>query len=615
MIKELRFHGHIGKCIEYYATVAGPGLMHRHLYESTPKMDRFFYAGKEFVMNEEGIRHGGNGGSFCEYMFGIEQPIKDLIRKDVVNRLATYGASFDKDSGKLIFTKHTDGTLDYEKIFLEGNAVSNYHFFLNLDIKGDIRKQQEAILKLTGKTLKYSAHIAQGADSKLVTELMADLDGYKPVVFVFRLIHRYNKRYYDLFKELYDENKEIGDEGNYILSALATEFKINQYQQERIKLDVTYNHPENKRVVDEYKDVLISFEDVENLGRTDIASLNRLRALAIKNNIPHYLFDMLDEVLLKGKKLDHVDEPDYIKESRVLLDGLFSLEKGNLDSVISKDGIVKLLINKKSSMDNKDFFDGLLLEIGKNCDEMFEKGDTSAFDRFSELITFFDRFDNSSMGINNLAFMAEDVSVEKLRSVLGNKRVFDEIKPDLFESLFFTDLLVNRYLTYSGRRKINALSKGLKDVEDGYKALNVVADEISAINVEDKTYEVLYNVAKDRLKKIPGAMNGKDEHDNFLKEVLKSLLHDGPVDKIPKKTMKRVFTALKMEGFYTTEILPIIIESGDMAMREDFLTNSGFDRFFIEDIERAYIDSTEPPEDKVRNFKELVEQGNATQPA
>ena len=614
MIQEMRFHGLVAPSIEYYATVAGKELVHRHFYESVgSSSDRFFYAGKEFVLDEKGISHKGNGGSFCEYMFGIEQPLKDLIRKDVVNRLALYGARFDRDSGALTFTKDTDGTLGYDKVFLEGNAVSNYYFFLDLDLKGDISSQQEEIIKLTGKTLKYTSTISGGDDSALVAELMADLDGYNPVIFLFRTIHRYNKRYYDLFKDLYAEGKEITEEGERLLRSLAKEFEINQYQQERIKIDVTYNHPENKRVVDDYKDILISFEKLEEIDRTDLASLNRLRALAIKNKIPHFLFDLLDELLLKGKKVIHADEPEYIKKSRAVLNGLFSLEEGGLDTVVDTDDIVKLLQSKKRSMENRDYFDGLLLEVGKTCDESFEKGDSRALERFSELITYFDRFDTTSSMINHIAFMAEDLSVEKLRSLMGNKQAFEKIESGLFDELYINDLLENRYLTISGRGKIDAIKKGLREVEEGYRALNDVADEIAILNEEDRAYAVLYRTAKDRLVKIPGAMDGRDDNDSMLKQVLKSLLRDGPVEKIPKKTMKKVFTSLKMEGFYTNEVLPAIVESGDMSMREDFLRNSGFDRFFIEDIERNYLEKSELPQQKIKRFREEVEQGAVPQ--
>lgn len=610
MIHEITLHGRVEDKIEYYATIAGRGLVHRYYYEpSDGSIDRFFYAGKEFVIEKGGIRHKGNGGAFCEYMFGVEQPLKDLVRKDVLNRLAMYGAAFNEETVRLTFTDKTDGYCSYDRVFLDGNAVSNYYFFLDMELPGDIASQQERILKLVGKTLKYSPSVGKGADGSLISELVADLDGYNPMIFLFRLVNRYHQRYHNLFNELYSPKKEISEEGQKLLSSFAEEFNIDQYQQERIKIDVIYNHPDNKRVLDEYKDLLISFEKIKEIDPASIASLNRIRSLAIRNNIPLSLFDLLEEVLLRDKILLLGEEPAYIKESRMLLDGLFILD-GGLGAILSKNDILKLLFDKKSSIENRDMaFDSLLLDIGKACDEGSQKGDTRALERFSELITYFDRFDTTVSMINRMAFMDEDLPVEKLRSILGNMRAFEEIQSGLFEKLFISDLLENRYITSSGRRKVVALSKGLDYAEKGYKSLNDVATTISRINEEDRTYQLLYSTAKERLRKIPGIMERKSEHDAVLKGILKDVLHEGVVKKIPKEVMKRVFIALKMEIFYINEILPKILESGDMKPREDFLHNSGFDRFYVEDIERDYIERAELPEDMVKRFKELVEQG------
>lgn len=610
MIHEITLHGRVQDNIEYYATIAGRGLVHRYYYEpSDGSIDRFFYAGKEFVIEKGGIRHKGNGGAFCEYMFGVEQPLKDLVRKDVLNRLAMYGAAVDEETAKLVFTDKTDGYYSYDRVFLDGNAISNYYFFLDIELAGDIASQQEQILRLVGKTLKYTPSVGTGTDTTLISELVADLDGYNPMIFLFRLVNLYHQRYRNLFRELYNPKKDISEEGQKLLISLADEFNIDQYQQERIKIDVIYNHPDNKRVLDEYKDLLISFENIKEIDPPSIANLNRIRSLAIRNNIPLSLFDLLEEVLLRDKILLLGEEPVYIRESRMLLDSLFIMD-GGLGAILSRNDILKLLFDKKSSIENRDMaFDSLLLDTGKACDESFQKGDARALERFSELITYFDRFDTTVSMINRMAFMDEDLPVEKLRSVLGNLRAFEDIQSGLFNKLFISDLLENRYITSSGRRKVAALSKGLDDAEKGYKSLNDVANTISRINEEDRKYQLLYSTAKERLRKIPGIMERKSEHDTVLKGILKDILHEGIVQRIPRDVLKRVFIALKMEIFYINEILPKILESGDMKPREDFLHNSGFDRFYVEDIERDYIEKIELPEDMVRKFKELVEQG------
>ncbi|HLB05444.1 MAG TPA: TIGR04442 family protein, partial [Thermodesulfobacteriota bacterium] len=77
---------------------------------------------------------------------------------------------------------------------------------------------------------------------------------------------------------------------------------------------------------------------------------------------------------------------------------------------------------------------------------------------------------------------------------------------------------------------------------------------------------------------------------------------------IPKGIMKRVFIALKLEIFYINEILPKIIETGDMKEREDFLHNSGLDRFYVEDIERKFLDSSDLSPEIKQRFKAMAEE-------
>ena len=62
-------------------------------------------------------------------------------------------------------------------------------------------------------------------------------------------------------------------------------------------------------------------------------------------------------------------------------------------------------------------------------------------------------------------------------------------------------------------------------------------------------------------------MEGKGDSDKLLKEVLKNLLHEGPIKRIPREIMKRVFIALKMEIFYVNDILPKIMDTFDMKPR------------------------------------------------
>jgi uncharacterized protein (TIGR04442 family) len=51
-----------------------------------------------------------------------------------------------------------------------------------------------------------------------------------------------------------------------------------------------------------------------------------------------------------------------------------------------------------------------------------------------------------------------------------------------------------------------------------------------------------------------------------------------------------VITKIRLEAFYINQLLPRIIDEQDPKLRADFLSNSGLDRFQIEDLEREYFE-------------------------
>src|SRR5210317_1702156 len=95
--QEIRLHGHLDDTVEYFAMAAAPDAYSRYFFESTNDNLRFFSPGNEFILEKEGISHRGNGGSFCEYMFGVDQPLSDLAKTEVRNRLILYGAFYQGD--------------------------------------------------------------------------------------------------------------------------------------------------------------------------------------------------------------------------------------------------------------------------------------------------------------------------------------------------------------------------------------------------------------------------------------------------------------------------------------------------------------------------------------
>ena len=128
--QEIRLHGHLDDTIEYFAMAAAPDAYSRYFFEMGNDALRFFSPGNEFILEPNQISHRGNGGSFCEYMFGVDQPLSDLAKTEVRNRLVLYGTFYKGDGSLLDFTAKTDGQNSFDQLFFEGNATVNYFFFV-----------------------------------------------------------------------------------------------------------------------------------------------------------------------------------------------------------------------------------------------------------------------------------------------------------------------------------------------------------------------------------------------------------------------------------------------------------------------------------------------------
>ncbi len=603
MIESIRLHGKVSSAVEYYATIAGANVNQRYCYESTEEdgepVDRFFSAGNEFRLTPRGIGYRGTGGGFCEYMFGVDQPIKDLVKKEVLNRLVMYGAVESGDT--VTFTNHTDGFESYDRVFLEGHAVTNYYFFVQSELKGELRERQEELVRRLGKTLKRSAHVghvgAGADDGLLVRELLEALREPGSVLFLFRLVNRQHEEFYEAFRLAYAEQKAIGEEAAARLAAVAARYGISQYQQERIKIDVMHKHPDNKRIIDEYKDILIAAGRNNEINLSEIARLTRLRTLSVRNSIPTTLFDALDERLLRDKKLVEVDEPEYIRETRAIFEGLF-LSRPDLQSAITNEDLVKLLRAKAKSVAHRDLtFEGILLEIGRVCDEHAVQADAGVIlENFSSIITYFDRYDTTASVVNQLAFMeAWELPEEKLRSLLHNKKVFDLVKPGLFEELFIDALRRNSYLTAYGRRKIEALAVGLRAIEEGNASIRDVAGELAAVQEEAALYRLVHSHLKDRIKTFYSELTNKVEQDALRRILSEELGSKGLIQReIPEALFRQVVLNIQKEAFYVNSLLPQIRRTGDERLREDFIENSGLDRFYIEELEKEVAERAEP---------------------
>jgi uncharacterized protein (TIGR04442 family) len=592
MHQEIRLHGHLDETIEYFATAAAREAYQGHFYENSGSSLRFFSPGNEFILRRDSVGHRGNGGSFCEYMFGVDQPLADLAKVNVRNRLVLFGTTYEENGNRLQFTDHTEGSQSYERIFFDGNAVCNYFFFLTGSVSGSLQEQQVGILRLLGKLLKRSTAVGNGDDAGLIDELFGLL-GNRSSLYLVKLVHKKHKAYRDAFRELYFDHKAIPEEAFAQLQEMAQRLNIDRYQQERMRIDVMYKHPDNQRIVDEYKNILIECSRRGSINKLEMARLTRLKTLSVRNKIPSALFYTLDE-MLKHDKLVDLDEQDYLAETRQILEGIF-LQERQIDASIDQDDMVKLLHAKQRAHENRDHhtFEQILLETGKVCDEKIRDGaDIALFENFSCIITYFDRYDNTSTHINQLAFM-ENVrfTEEMIRSLLGNMKAFDSLAPGLFQDLFFKGILANKYLGRFGRKKILCLQKGLGLIEEGRLTVQDLLRQHREISTQESLYNTLLDHVKERIRNFYSRYNTRAEQEALYNEVAEEMRNKGLLTaEIPAGIFRDVVVNIKKEAVYLHNLLPRIVADQDCLLREDFLDNSGLDRFYVEELEREYFE-------------------------
>lgn len=592
MHKDIRLHGLIGEQTEYFVMVAGNDAYQRYFFNIVQEDDqlRIFSPGNEMIISPEGISYQGNGGNFCEYMFGVDQPSSDLSKPEIINRLVMYGAHSEED-GTVRFSDRTSGSDTYDNIFFEGNAVCNYFFFIHSNLLSrKLKNQQEELVKRLGKCIKRSEAVGIERDDALVSELYPLLNDDTSQLFVVKLINRYHREYRDLFRTLYFKNKKISDEDYSRLVAIATTHKIDRYQQERIRIDAMYRSPANKRIVDEYRNILLSCNTKGGISNLDNARLTRLKTLSVRNKIPGALFYTLDEMLKKGRNLKNDQEHDYIAATREILEGIFFREI-EIESRIDRDDMLKLIQAKKRAMENRDHtFDQLMLDASKKCDEKIRDGaDTSLLDGFSYVITYLDRFDTVSNLISQLAFM-ENVRIneEMLRSLLEHKAAFDNLNDGCFQELFIGELYANAYLGCFGRRKVKSLMEGLAAIEARRSTIEELHHQLIDIDQEERIAIILLELVRDRIRNFYSKFTTKADQEALRREVVEELKTKKRIADVPDHLFSETIFTIKKEAMYLHSLLPQIVAERNVGLREDFLENSGLDRFYVEELEREY---------------------------
>jgi uncharacterized protein (TIGR04442 family) len=603
VIRAIVHHGFVGEAIEYFAVVVGPDVDRRFFFEqitaSRGDVVRYFGGNSEVALNPEGVRFRGNGGIFGEYMFGGHLPVGDLLNEDVVNRLVLFGTTVDARAHELRFTDNTQGFERWDNLFLQGNAVANYLFFVD-DRKRypDVGDRQEATLKSVGRLLKRSRRVGRGQFLALSHELLESLGEPESTLVILRIVQRAHQRLAELCEEAYATTKSLED----VATALS-DAAIEPYQRERIQIDVIYHHPDNQQLIDEYKRILASCAG-STIDSSARARLMRLRTLSLRNEVPLSIFDTLEEIVLQEPRAvsRKEDEPEYIQATREILGG-FLLGR-NITRKLSSLDLVQLMEHKQRAAANRDqTFEELLLETGRLIDEIGrEEEDFERLESFGELVTLFDRIDHTTTVVNKLAFMDDvELSPEQVRSLIGNMQVFEKLRRGLFQQLFIDPVVNNEYALAYGKKKLYALTLGMIAIENNEESIAGVVESVASLNRHERAYFAAYNLARRRMANFYLELNTAEGRETFRREIKAEIGHDtslrGLQDFITEGLLEEVITKIRLEAFYINQLLPRIVEEQDTKLRNDFLSNSGLDRFQVEELESEYFEMRAFPQE------------------
>lgn len=594
MINKFVISGNINEKIEYTAIYCGRDLSREtYFFDQNPKDEstiiRFFSKGNELILKRDGVEHSGNGGSFCEYMFGINIPFADLIRPNILNRLIIYGAYYNESKNSLLFKRSTDGFETYENIFKNGNAVCNWFFFVASKFKMEIIDKQKWILKHTGKFLKTFPHI--GLENEKTPFLLADslvkkLPEDEAQLFLLCITNKTNKTFSELINQLLKDNAINSPEAQRKINSFAD---VDSFTKERIKIDTIYKHSNNKKLIDTYTLLLVEAQKHKSLTQAAQNYIHRYKTLLKKKSIPQALYEQLEEKL--PVKIEPKDVKDYLEEFRLLFLNLLFTEHHFREQISNDDLKILLLGKHKAFLDNNKLFEQILLEIGRKLDEIKdEESKIKQMDFFSKIVTYFDLYDNCAETVTKLAFDEQNsMDSKKIISLTRNMDAFNAIGKGLFKKLFIDPLLENRYLTNYGLKKITMLTLGLEEILKKNKTVSELLDEITFTTKEEAMYKMLTKAVR-KIANFKSLTYPTQEEKNKLKaKLMNTLLSEYNLKcTISDQLFKIVIQDYNLEALYFSETIPSMILNDKWDARRDFIRSSGLEVSRIEEVERLY---------------------------
>jgi uncharacterized protein (TIGR04442 family) len=183
------------------------------------------------------------------------------------------------------------------------------------------------------------------------------------------------------------------------------------------------------------------------------------------------------------------------------------------------------------------------------------------------------------------------VNGEMLQGLLEHKAAFDNLQEDCFMELFIRELFENAYLGRFGRRKLTVLMNGLAGIEALTSTIDKLHRELHDIDKEERISVILLEHVRERIRNFYSKFATKADQDALRREVTEELkTKENLKEELPHRLFEETIFTIKKEAMYLHSLLPQIISERNVGLREDFLENSGLDRFYVEELEREYFE-------------------------
>jgi uncharacterized protein (TIGR04442 family) len=123
-----------------------------------------------------------------------------------------------------------------------------------------------------------------------------------------------------------------------------------------------------------------------------------------------------------------------------------------------------------------------------------------------------------------------------------------------------------------------------------------ILDQLKAIDREEQLFLVLLRHVRERIRNFYSKFTTKSEQLILKTEVTEELLVKKLIkSEINSELFSETILTIQKEAIYLHNLLPQIIAEKNIVLREDFLDNSGLDRFYVEELELEYFELNELP--------------------